>query len=54
MNVSLVVHRVGQLLPGDPHAAARSLLDMVREFMEGKAVAKKRPRARSRKPLQEG
>lgn len=43
-----------QLLPGDPHAAARSLLDMVREFMEGKAVAKKRPRARSRKPSQEG
>lgn len=42
-----------QLLPGDPRVAARSLLDMVREFMEGKAVPKKRGRPR-KQSLNEG
>lgn len=35
-----------QLLPADPHLAVRSLLDMVRDFMEGKVTARKRGRPR--------
>ena len=35
-----------QLLPGEPRQIARTLLDMVKDFMEGRATPKKRGRPR--------
>lgn len=37
-----------RLLPGEPQPIARALLDMVREFLEGKAAPKKRGRPRKK------